>query len=261
MELVTRDRKQQVEDEEVADKSKTMYDPYGFIDHLEEMKPLLLWCKEKADSVPSPLEQGNLGTLFRENNFLYFPTAVKFTRWLFQRRRGNVRPWCILLTGWREAQPCAAAMLAARTGDVSRLRADAKRPPLREIDYDEDVPPLEPPVQPRFENKKGPVYLAPKNKGFPATTGCGDTSSSDSQSCDMDSAMVGISVAAMVVVPTMGHQENMAHRWASGPGLATGVPTYIASTPKQTTECLRTLAAVTIVEHLSARCTLQHLSL
>jgi hypothetical protein len=76
-----------------------------------------------------------------EHRRLYFPTAVKFTRWVFQQPRGVVEPWAVLVTGWREAKPCLLALQAARTGAITGLRPDAQRPPLRQLppDYPEDA--------------------------------------------------------------------------------------------------------------------------
>mmetsp|Transcript_22966 Transcript_22966/g.34432 ORF Transcript_22966/g.34432 Transcript_22966/m.34432 type:complete len:242 (+) Transcript_22966:71-796(+) len=60
---------------------------------------------------------------------LYFSSAQEFARWLFGQHDGGM-PDTILVTGWREAKPCAAAVLAVRSGHVEHLRPDAKRPQL-----------------------------------------------------------------------------------------------------------------------------------
>jgi hypothetical protein len=69
----------------------------------------------------------------KRQHILYFPSAVKFSRWLFQQPRGAVDPWAVLLAGWREVKPCLAAMQAAKTGDTMGLRPDAQRPELRAL--------------------------------------------------------------------------------------------------------------------------------
>merc|ERR1719330_2201991 len=70
---------------------------------------------------------------FQAELVLHFPTPVKFTRWLFEQERGSIAPSCVLVTGAREAKPCAEALLAAQTDDVSHLRKDARRPPLKDV--------------------------------------------------------------------------------------------------------------------------------
>mmetsp|Transcript_112698 Transcript_112698/g.291185 ORF Transcript_112698/g.291185 Transcript_112698/m.291185 type:complete len:327 (-) Transcript_112698:89-1069(-) len=63
-----------------------------------------------------------------------FETADKLIRWLFSQPRGkHVVPWATLVVGWREAKPCAMALGAARSGDVSHLRPDARRPLLQPL--------------------------------------------------------------------------------------------------------------------------------
>jgi len=96
---------------------------------LEQWKPVLIICQEDPQCL-ARLQSLDSCKKFRFGWPLYFPTAIAFTRWLFAQPRGAVVPWCVLLAGWREAQPCAAAVVAAKTGDISGLRADAKRPPL-----------------------------------------------------------------------------------------------------------------------------------
>lgn len=88
---------------------------------------MLLWCDGKQDEA----EMDRLAQHFRHRKVLYFSTPVKFTRWLFQQRRGEVSPWAVLVAGWREAKPCLLAIRAARSGDSNSLRPDARRPQLR----------------------------------------------------------------------------------------------------------------------------------
>ncbi|CAK0897410.1 unnamed protein product [Prorocentrum cordatum] len=57
-------------------------------------------------------------------------SEVEFARWLFAQPRGTVTPSSILVTGWREAKPCMAAIRAARTGETGNLRKDGRRPRL-----------------------------------------------------------------------------------------------------------------------------------
>jgi len=69
---------------------------------------------------------------FRYERFVNFKNTAAFVRWLFDQERGcAVRPSSILVTGFREAQPCMAALSAAHSGDTSNLRPDAWRPELR----------------------------------------------------------------------------------------------------------------------------------
>mmetsp|Transcript_2609 Transcript_2609/g.6086 ORF Transcript_2609/g.6086 Transcript_2609/m.6086 type:complete len:229 (+) Transcript_2609:73-759(+) len=95
----------------------------------EEHLPLLIVCHED----PGCINRSQTAAVRRRfDAVLYFPTAPSFTRWLFSQERGDVVPWCVLLTGWREARPCAAAISAVRSGKSGNLRIDAKRPTLRE---------------------------------------------------------------------------------------------------------------------------------
>ena len=67
---------------------------------------------------------------FRNDGFIVgecFGNPQDFTRWLVAQPRGDVSPWGVLVTHWRDAKPCAMAIQAARTGDVSNLRLDAGR--------------------------------------------------------------------------------------------------------------------------------------
>jgi hypothetical protein len=68
---------------------------------------------------------------FRHGRLFYFRTPGKFTRWMFEQRRGSINPWAVLVTGWREAKPCASAIAAARSGCPSGLRPDARLSQLR----------------------------------------------------------------------------------------------------------------------------------
>lgn len=43
-----------------------------------------------------------------------------------------------MVTSWREAKPCVAALVAAATGDTSRLRTDQRRPELWATDAASD---------------------------------------------------------------------------------------------------------------------------
>mmetsp|Transcript_64906 Transcript_64906/g.141451 ORF Transcript_64906/g.141451 Transcript_64906/m.141451 type:complete len:208 (-) Transcript_64906:312-935(-) len=93
---------------------------------IEDLRPLLVVCHGDPLSI---LPQNAVVKKYFDG-VLCFPTATSFTRWLFAQDRGGLRPWCVLLAGWREARPCAAAIAAAR-GEPRRLRYDAKRPELR----------------------------------------------------------------------------------------------------------------------------------
>jgi len=88
---------------------------------------MLLWCDGRHED--SGIDE--LADNFRHRKILHFPTPVKFTRWLFQQRRGDITPWAVLVAGWREAKPCLLAIRAAHTGEVDCLRPDARRPELR----------------------------------------------------------------------------------------------------------------------------------
>ena len=69
----------------------------------------------------------------------FFGSPSSFTRWYFERPKqarrapeGSSRPagqarGAALVTGWREAKPCAAAIKAAMTGNTDALRNDCKR--------------------------------------------------------------------------------------------------------------------------------------
>lgn len=94
--------------------------------------PHLLWCEAEADGhevVCECLSQ-SIGTSGGPLQFHFFDANTKFSRWLFEQPRGAVIPFAHLVVGWREAKPCAMALAAARTGDVTLLRPDARRPDL-----------------------------------------------------------------------------------------------------------------------------------
>mmetsp|Transcript_122977 Transcript_122977/g.309486 ORF Transcript_122977/g.309486 Transcript_122977/m.309486 type:complete len:323 (-) Transcript_122977:221-1189(-) len=91
-----------------------------------DRRDMLLWCGSRE-----PTRMETLTDQFRHRKILYFPTPVKFSRWLFQQRRGAVTPWSVLVVGWREAKPCMLAIRAALSGDSSQLRPDARRAQLR----------------------------------------------------------------------------------------------------------------------------------
>jgi len=68
-----------------------------------------------------------------EGRILHFKNEVELTRWLFKRPRGLT--WAkLLVTGFREAKPCMDAIMALRSGDVSKLRKDPKRVELSEAE-------------------------------------------------------------------------------------------------------------------------------
>lgn len=92
-------------------------------------RPMLLWCMLQQVG-RSPAAEA-LERRVRHQRILHFPTPVKFTRWLFQQRRGDISPWAVLAVGWREAKPCMVAIRAAISGDEASLRPDARRPELR----------------------------------------------------------------------------------------------------------------------------------
>jgi len=67
-----------------------------------------------------------------EGRILHFENATQFTRWLFNQPRGSNVLAPLLVAGFREAKPCMDAIIAMRTGDISKLRIDKKRPQLSE---------------------------------------------------------------------------------------------------------------------------------
>mmetsp|Transcript_70955 Transcript_70955/g.154174 ORF Transcript_70955/g.154174 Transcript_70955/m.154174 type:complete len:212 (+) Transcript_70955:30-665(+) len=95
----------------------------------EQLRPRLIVCHGDLMRVYHTHNE----TINREfDGALYFHTVPCFTRWLFMQDRGNIVPWCVLLTGWHEARLCTAAIAAAVSGEDGNLRADAKRPVLKE---------------------------------------------------------------------------------------------------------------------------------
>jgi len=96
----------------------------------ESQKQALLVCIETVKDMDGVQE---LAKDFRHEKFFYFRTAVKFTRWLFKQHRGLVSPWSLLIVGWRECKPCMAALEAAFSADMSKVRPDAKRSALKQL--------------------------------------------------------------------------------------------------------------------------------
>lgn len=92
--------------------------------------PMVLWCEAKPTRQQEVMEALAAHYGAARPQLVYLETTSRFTRWLFEQPRGEVTPWALLVCGWREAKPCATAIAAARTGDVSQLRPDARRPQL-----------------------------------------------------------------------------------------------------------------------------------
>jgi hypothetical protein len=88
----------------------------------------LLFC---MDTKTAPMRTEASRVRESASSVVHFPTTASFINWLFIQPRGDIIPWATLVAGWREAKPCAMAILAARSGDTSRLRPDARRPGLR----------------------------------------------------------------------------------------------------------------------------------
>lgn len=88
----------------------------------------ILWCQAEAE--PAGYNE-LLGRLLAVGipvaSWLVFDDSTKFCRWLFKQPRGAVPSDSVLVSGWRETKPCAMALRAARSGDVSALRPDARR--------------------------------------------------------------------------------------------------------------------------------------
>jgi len=85
--------------------------------------PKVIVCQETSASEKLQPVMRKLG--YRD--IVYFSSAQVLARWLINRHHdGDI----ILVTGWREAKPCAAAIRAVRSGHVERLRPDAKMPHL-----------------------------------------------------------------------------------------------------------------------------------
>lgn len=91
---------------------------------------LVIWCEAKPKRTVEDIQAVANVFVNEPWQILQFQTPVQFTRWLFEQPRGNISPWALLMVNWREAKPCAMALAAARNGDVSQLRPDARRPEL-----------------------------------------------------------------------------------------------------------------------------------
>jgi len=94
----------------------------------DQGKQVLLVCMDAVSNLDRMQE---LSQDYRHKKYFHFQNAVKFTRWLFEQHRGTLRPWSILVAGWREAKPCMVALEAAFHGDISKVRPDARRAALR----------------------------------------------------------------------------------------------------------------------------------
>jgi len=95
-------------------------------------KPTLAWCETGIGSQSGKLDDVLAGLGGEDEvGTQQFESTAQFTRWLFGQPRGDLNPWVVLVVGWREAKPCAMAVEAACTGDVSQLRPDARRPTLQ----------------------------------------------------------------------------------------------------------------------------------
>jgi len=75
----------------------------------------------------------------RNTKMLHFENASSFTRWLFQQPRSSTTSANVLVASFREAKPCMDAIIAARSGDISKLRTDAKRPQLSEAEFGVEI--------------------------------------------------------------------------------------------------------------------------
>lgn len=97
----------------------------------------IVWCEAIEVGAGDPAAEGEAildgAQLQRRPALECFDASTKFDRWLFEQRRGAVTPSAVLVVGWREAKPCAMAMHAARTSDVSQLRPDARRGELQPV--------------------------------------------------------------------------------------------------------------------------------
>lgn len=113
--------------------------PVGHIQSSSDQELTLVWCVFKETDVPVATSSLPCSHLFQR--CVYFSTPVKFTRWLFKKRRGKgVVPWALLVVGWREAKPCMSALKAAMHDDTEHLRPDARRPKLRAKDGRDEEP-------------------------------------------------------------------------------------------------------------------------
>mmetsp|Transcript_25624 Transcript_25624/g.56506 ORF Transcript_25624/g.56506 Transcript_25624/m.56506 type:complete len:220 (-) Transcript_25624:222-881(-) len=101
-------------------------------DFLDMIKPVLVVCQEAPDWI-GPGEEQRWFQQYRYGRPLEFSRALHFTRWLFQQPRGAVKPWVVLVTDWREAQPCATAIEAARSGSQWYHRSDPSIDKLPEL--------------------------------------------------------------------------------------------------------------------------------
>mmetsp|Transcript_149319 Transcript_149319/g.479497 ORF Transcript_149319/g.479497 Transcript_149319/m.479497 type:complete len:381 (+) Transcript_149319:193-1335(+) len=102
--------------------------------------PALLWCSQ---NLYGEEEMKQFAPYFRHQRYFYFQNSVKFTRWFCQQHRGSIRPWSVLVTGWREAKPCLAACEAAYTGDEGKLRPDGRRSRLKDPALSRPCSPVE----------------------------------------------------------------------------------------------------------------------
>mmetsp|Transcript_41887 Transcript_41887/g.112958 ORF Transcript_41887/g.112958 Transcript_41887/m.112958 type:complete len:329 (-) Transcript_41887:84-1070(-) len=108
--------------------AKTVVDEVGSTAPLVQ-EPMIIVCQSSPASLDTvPVVKRLIG----HDNVEHFSTWVEFMRWLFSQPRGNVVPWVTLITGWREAKPCVAAISAAVSGDADHIRPDARRPDLQE---------------------------------------------------------------------------------------------------------------------------------
>lgn len=99
-------------------------------------EPTVVWCEAQPSRQTEVLE--SLKNYFgaRTPRVIHFETPARFIRWLFAQPRGAVKPWALFICAWRHAKPCALGLAAARTGDLSQLRPDARRSPLPELTGD-----------------------------------------------------------------------------------------------------------------------------
>lgn len=88
--------------------------------------PRLVWCEGSPEKRADQMEALAVDHLLPR----HFASPSSFTRWYFdQSRPGQVaKLGTVLVVGWREAKPCAAAIRAAMTGNMEGLRSDCKRP-------------------------------------------------------------------------------------------------------------------------------------
>lgn len=98
-------------------------------------EPRVVWCEATEGGDPAAeaaalLAAAELQTLPALD---YFDASTKFGRWLFEQPRGQIAPSAVLISGWREAKPCAMAIHAARSGDLGLLRPDARRGELQPL--------------------------------------------------------------------------------------------------------------------------------